>query len=178
MVYAFCERRRFAFAIKGASGFDRPLVEDDRKRARRLRNRRKIGGSPVQIIGVDQGKVIIHSRLRIVQPGPGYIHFPRDEVDDEYFAQLAAEKLVVKHRMGRAQQEWAQQRPRNEALDCAVYALAALRLWGGLDQAAARQQRGGTTTPQKSPIAQFTDQLNQRRRAQLKLPGGFVNSWK
>jgi phage terminase large subunit GpA-like protein len=136
-VYAFCERRRFAFAIKGASGFDRPLVEDDRKRARRLRNRRKIGGSPVQIIGVDQGKVIIHSRLRIMQPGHGYIHFARDEVDDEYFAQLAAEKLVVKHRMGRATQEWVQQRPRNEALDCAVYALAALRLWGGLDRAAA-----------------------------------------
>lgn len=150
-VYAFVERRRFAFAIKGASGFDRPLVEDDRKRARRLRNRRKVGGSPVQIIGVDAGKITVHSRLRIAQPGPGYIHFARDEVDDEYFAQLTAEKLVVKHRMGRATQEWVQQRPRNEALDCVVYALAALRLWGGLDRRLQPVQRSTPTATSTQP---------------------------
>lgn len=177
-VYAFCERRRFCFAIKGASGFDRPIVEDATRRARRLRNRRKVGGSPVQIIGVDAGKVIIHSRLRIMQPGPGYIHFSDAAgCDDEYFSQLAAEKLVVKHRMGRATQEWVQQRPRNEALDALVYALAALRLWGGLDQAAARQKTTDAK-PAQSPIQTFTQQLNQRRRQQLGIPGGFVGRWK
>ena len=139
-VYAFAERRRFAYAIKGVSGFDKPVVEDSTKRARRLRNRRKIGGSPVQLVGVDQAKVIVHSRLRIVAPGPGFIHFSDAAgADDEYFAQLTAEKLVVKHRMGRASQEWVQQRPRNEALDAFVYALAALRLSGALERGAVQK---------------------------------------
>jgi phage terminase large subunit GpA-like protein len=136
-VYAFAERRRFAYAIKGVAGFDKPVVEDATRRARRLRNRRRIGGSPVQLVGVDQGKVIVHSRLRIVAPGPGYIHFSAEAgADEEYFAQLTAEKLVVKHRMGRATQEWVQQRPRNEALDAFVYALAALRLSSALERGA------------------------------------------
>jgi phage terminase large subunit GpA-like protein len=148
-VYAFVERRRFAFAIKGISGFDKPVVEDARKRAGRLRNRRRVGGSPVQLIGVDAAKVIIHSRLRIMQPGPGYIHFSEAAgCDDEYFAQLTAEKLVVKHRMGRASQEWVQQRPRNETLDAFVYALAALRLSGALERGIV-QKANATLSPEE-----------------------------
>ena len=50
--------------------------------------------------------------------------------DDEYFAQLTAEKLVTKMRGTRPYAEWQQIRPRNEALDCWKYALAALRLSG------------------------------------------------
>jgi phage terminase large subunit GpA-like protein len=184
MVYAFCERRRYAYAVKGASGFDRPIVEDATKRARRLRNRRKVGGSPVQIIGVDQAKVIIHSRLRIIQPGPGYVHFSADSCDEEYFAQLAAEKLITKHRMGRATQEWVQQRPRNEALDAFVYALAALRLWGGLEQAASRKLRAASATeagepPPLSPARQRLEAINQKRRRLMNGgAGGFVSSWR
>lgn len=148
-VYSFVERRRFAFAVKGISGFDKPVVEDARKRAGRLRNRRRVGGSPVQLIGVDAAKVIIHSRLRIMQPGPGYIHFSEAAgCDDEYFAQLTAEKLVVKHRMGRASQEWVQQRPRNETLDAFVYALAALRLSGALERGIV-QKANATLSPEE-----------------------------
>lgn len=89
--------------------------------ARRLRNREKVGGSPVQINGVDQAKVLIYSRLRLIAPGPGYVHFPDAAgCDEKYFAQLTAEKLVSRHRMGRATQEWLQLRHRNEALDALV----------------------------------------------------------
>jgi phage terminase large subunit GpA-like protein len=127
-VYAFCGRRRFAFATKGTSGFNRPLIEDARRRAQRLRRAGR-RGLRVEPLGVDSGKVTIYSRLRQTEPGPGYIHFPDDHAfDDEYFAQLTAERLVVKYRFGRPSQEWVQLRPRNEALDCLVYALAALRL--------------------------------------------------
>jgi len=130
MVYAFCEGRRYTVPIKGITGIGRPLIEDERKRRQRLRNRRKKSASP-EPIGVDQGKALVFSRLKISQKGDGYIHFPATAAfDDEYFAQLTAEKLVTRYSKGRPRQEWVQTRPRNEALDCLVYALAAMRLAG------------------------------------------------
>jgi len=130
MVYAFCEGRRYTVPIKGITGIGRPLIEDERKRRQRLRNRRKKSASP-EPIGVDQGKALVFSRLKISQKGDGYIHFPATSAfDDEYFAQLTAEKLVTRYSKGRPRQEWVQTRPRNEALDCLVYALAAMRLAG------------------------------------------------
>lgn len=130
MVYAFCEKRRWALAIKGVAGFHRPLIEDERRRKQRLRVKRK-KGQPVEPLGVDQGKALIYARLKLTQPGPGYVHFRRDAAfDDEYFAQMAAEKLVTKFKGHRPFQEWVAIRARNEALDCLVYALAACRLSG------------------------------------------------
>jgi phage terminase large subunit GpA-like protein len=130
MVYAFVERRRWCVAIKGVTGMGRPLIEDEKKRKQRLRTRRK-KGTQIEPLGVDQGKALIYSRLKLLQPGPGYVHFPSDAAfDDEYFAQLAAEKLVTKIKGTRPFQEWVQTRPRNEALDCKVYSMAAMRLSG------------------------------------------------
>lgn len=130
MVYAFVEKRGWCFAVKGMEGGARPLVESDLARKQKLRKRRK-KGAPVHIVGVDQAKALIYSRLKMHEPGPGYVHFPRDAAfDDEYFAQLTAEKQVQKVRGTRPVLVWHQTRPRNEALDCKVYALAALRLAG------------------------------------------------
>jgi len=130
MVYAFVKPRGWCRAIKGLSGTGRPLVEDEKIRRQRLRRQRKTGVRP-EPLGVDQGKALLYARLKQMQPGPGYIHFPRQPAfDDEYFAQLAAEKLVTKFRGTRPVQEWVQTRPRNETLDCLNYALAACRLSG------------------------------------------------
>lgn len=129
-VYAFVEKRRWCFAIKGVEGMNRPLVEDEKKRRQRLRVKRK-RGVPVEPIGVDGGKATLYARLKLPAPGPGYIHFPQEPAfDDEYFAQLAAEKLVTRFKGYRPFSEWVKTRPRNEALDCLVYALAARRLLG------------------------------------------------
>jgi phage terminase large subunit GpA-like protein len=134
LVYEFVKSRRWCTAIKGVSGLGRPLIEDERRRRQRLRVRNKRGVA-VEPLGVDQGKLIIYSRLKLASPCAGYIHFPVSPAfDDEYFAQLAAEKLVSRMRAGRRVQEWQQTRPRNEALDCLVYALAAARL-SGIDPA-------------------------------------------
>lgn len=147
MVYAFCEKHKWAVPIKGNAGMARPLIEDKSKRLQRLRRRKK-KSMPVEPLGVDQGKALVYARLKLDnpttfevdkktgeilsssrQPKPGYIHFNNDACfDDEYFAQLTAEKLVTKKRSGREIQEWVKERPRNEALDCMVYALAGLRL--------------------------------------------------
>ena len=130
MVYAFVEKRAWCRATKGFSGTGRPLVEDERIRRQRLRRQKK-RGVQIEPLGVDQGKALLYARLKMQQPGPGYIHFPRTAAfDDEYFAQLGAEKLVTKLRGTRPIQEWVQTRPRNEALDCLNYALAACRLSG------------------------------------------------
>lgn len=130
MVYDFCRPRRWAIPIKGVTGMNRPLVEDEKKRRQRLRRKVK-SGIQVEPLGVDQGKALIYARLKLNQAGPAYVHFPRTAAfDDEYFAQLAAEKLVTKIKGTRPIQEWVQTRPRNEALDCIVYALAAMRLSG------------------------------------------------
>jgi len=129
-VYAFVARRRWCFATKGVTGMGRPLVEDEKKRRQRLRVKRK-RGVPVEPIGVDGGKGMLYARLKQMEPGPGYLHFPQEPAfDDEYFAQLAAEKLVTRFKGHRPIQEWVQTRARNEALDCLILALVALRLSG------------------------------------------------
>ena len=128
LVYDFVAKRKFCYAIKGVSGFGIALIEDAQKRARRLARRRKKALS-AEPIGVDQGKSMVYSYLTITEQGPGYCHFPADAAyDDEYFAQLTAEKLVTRYSKGRPRQEWVTTRARNEALDCRVYALSALRL--------------------------------------------------
>ena len=130
MVYAFVEKRRWALAVKGRPGAGVPIVEDEKARRLRLRRQRK-KGIIVHLVGDDQAKALIYSRLKIQKAGPGYIHFPNmPGFDDEYFAQLTAERLVTKMRGTRPYAEWVQTRPRNEALDCLKYALAALRLAG------------------------------------------------
>lgn len=135
-VLEFCAARRWCFPTKGISGTGRALIEDARRRAARLRARKK-KGQPVEPLGVDQGKALIYARLRITEPGPGYVHFPADPAfDDEYFQQLAAEELRKRVRGGRVIAEWRQIRPRNEALDCVILNLAACRLAGPLPSVA------------------------------------------
>jgi phage terminase large subunit GpA-like protein len=147
MVYAFTEKRRWSVAVKGITGMGRPLIEDEKKRRQRLRNRRK-KAAHVEPLGVDQGKALLYARLKLPVPGPAYLHFPRDPAfDDEYFAQLAAEKLVTKIKGTRPFQEWVQTRPRNEALDCLLYALAALRLSGKTPAAPVASSPQPTPTP-------------------------------
>jgi hypothetical protein len=61
---------------------------------------------------------------------PGWVHLPQ-AIEAEWVKQLVAEQLrTVKDRRGFARQEWAKLRERNEALDCAVLARAALWLLG------------------------------------------------
>ena len=132
MAKDFCAGKTWALPTKGIAGMGRPLIEDARRRKQRLRVRRK-QGQPIEPIGVDPAKSLIYARLKLQAPGPGYLHFPADpDFDDEYFAQIAAEQLVKRIRGSRVFSEWKQIRPRNEALDCLILALAACRLAGPL----------------------------------------------
>ena len=154
MVYDFVRPRRWAFAVKGMDGPGRPIVEDRKARRKRLRTRSK-KGVLVYIVGDDQAKALIYSRLELQVRGPGYIHFPQSpEFDDEYFAQLTAEKLTIRVKGTRPVPVWVQTRARNEALDCLKYALAALRLSDvDLKTAAPAAAPAAATQASPAPVA-------------------------
>ena len=123
-VYSFVKRSRHQrlFAGKGVSGAGRPVAQVSRRSSGTKRR-----DVDLYAIGVDDAKGIVYARLKIEEKGPGYCHFPLER-DVEYFEQLTAEKLVTKFHKGFARREWVKTRARNEALDCRVYAYAALRI--------------------------------------------------
>jgi phage terminase large subunit GpA-like protein len=85
-------------------------------------------------VGTDNAKELIYNRLKIQpdgdQPVPGCVHFPADDniCDEAELKQLTSEskKWVVVR--GRRVFRWDASKRRNEALDCYVYAIAALRI--------------------------------------------------
>lgn len=124
-VYEFAKARlgRRIWAIKGESargGARSPIWPTKRPSARN-----KASFRPV-IIGVNAAKDVIRARLHVESAGPGYMHFPVER-DINYFAQLTSERLVTKQRNGQRFRVWELPPGRaNEALDCRVYAYAAL----------------------------------------------------
>jgi len=92
-----------------------------------IRASRTRSDARIYMVGVDTAKDAIYSRLRIGKPGPGYIHFPIGGAFDEtYFAQLTAETVQTRYKEGRPYRVWVLPPGKaNEALDTAVYALAA-----------------------------------------------------
>ncbi|GIX10363.1 phage terminase large subunit family protein [Elioraea sp.] len=79
-------------------------------------------------------KAELYRRLWLARDGDGFpdgwVHLPAG-IDAEWVRQLVAEELrTVRDKRGYARQEWAKLRERNEALDCAVLARAALWLLG------------------------------------------------
>ena len=154
------------FAIKGIGGQGKPLVGKP--------GRNNIGKIKLFPIGVDAAKDLLFSRMRIKEPGPGYMHFPMSR-NDEYFRQLTAEKLVTRYHKGFARREWVKVRPRNEALDVRVYAMGALGILNlNLNSLAAREFMRHENPPEKAQSPQKT--TNSRRLPQKN--SGFVNGWR
>lgn len=124
-VYNFVKTRlrRKIWGIKGASeigGVRKPIWPPTIKLSK---TRGKY--TPVQL-GTTSAKDSIRQRLHQEKPGSGYMHFPSDR-DRNYFSQLLAERLVDKKGRGRTFKVWECPKNRaNEALDCRVYAFAAL----------------------------------------------------
>ena len=124
-VYDFC-RERWAgrvYAVKGSSQPGKPLAP---RKASRLGK----PPLPVYILGTDAAKDQISARLKIRLPGPGYMHTYKG-IDPDYYLQVTAERAVRKMHAGRWSRRWEViPGRRNEALDCEVYALAALAISG------------------------------------------------
>lgn len=121
-VYNFVKRKSYKiFAIKGSSVADAPLVGRPSKN--------NLGKVNLYSLGVHKLKMQVAQRSQILEPGPGYTHFPvSDQFDTEWFAQLAAEELVTKKSKGNTKREWVKKRPRNEAFDLSAYNLASITI--------------------------------------------------
>jgi phage terminase large subunit GpA-like protein len=123
------ERKRLGFIIgvKGQSQRNKPAIGKATAVDINLRNQSLKGGALVYPMGSDTIKALIYGRLKLVEPGPGYVHFHTD-LGPEFFEQLTAEKQVTRFVKGHAVKDWIKKSgARNEALDCAVLAYAALQ---------------------------------------------------
>lgn len=148
---------RRVFGVKGVAGWGRPIVGAPSRRKSGQRGR-KIDLFPV---GVDEAKLVVMRRLSVAEPGPGYCHVPEDR-EAEWFEQITAEKLSLRYVKGFPVREWHQTRERNEALDCRVYALAALKIANpsmkhaarrlGLDEAEEAEARQGVQVGSAKPV--------------------------
>lgn len=108
------------FILSGAL----PIVQTP-QRKQSGKDKRKID---LWLVGVDEAKLMVSRRLESERVGPGYCHFPIQRETD-WYKQLTAEKLVIKYIKGQPIREWYKpDRARNEALDCRVYTLAALKI--------------------------------------------------
>ena len=99
-VVSYCglRRSRGVLAIKGVAG-PRPdlarTIKPDQTNAR------------IFMIGVDTGKDVIYSRLRIPKPRPGHIHFPiGGAFGTEYFARLTSEAVQMRFKESRPYRVW------------------------------------------------------------------------
>lgn len=123
-VYAYCKGKfaRRVFCIKGVTGA-KPLVG-------RPSGKRSAKFPKLFPIGVDNGKDTLFSRLKIAEPGPGYIHYP-DNLPPDFFTQLTNEKMVTRYVKGQPTRVWIKKSKsggRNEILDMFIYSLAALAI--------------------------------------------------
>lgn len=124
-VYNFTAPRagRGIYAIKGRGGNGVPLVNRPTKSNRQ--------GAWLFALGVNAGKGLLFSRLKIKRQGPGYVHFPADPrlgFDEYFFKGLFSEKMEFVRVGGVKVPTWVKIRERNEPLDCSVYATAAVEI--------------------------------------------------
>ena len=161
-VYAFVKprQRRRLWGIKGKQG-------DGGRLWPRNPTRQNKGKIDLYVIDTTAAKDAIYSRLKLEAPGPGYSHFPRS-ASVAYFAELTSERRTVRFTRGQRVSVYSiPHGRRNEALDCRVYAYAALQglrsarvdLAGELDkrrtsgQPKARPPRRPEADERKAPAA-------------------------
>lgn len=170
-VYQFSRKNgvRFAIPIKGASISGKPIATMPRRMNRETR-------VYLTEVGSDTAKETIYRRLLLEESGRGYIHFPdTDAFDEEYFRQLTGEEKRAVVRQGRTVMAFQQAYVNVEALDCFVYALAAVRLAQqrfrvDLDTAFAPPQ----TTPKSKPQEQKQDAQPWVKREKRARRGGWM----
>ncbi len=128
-VYGFCRRRSRLFAVKGSNYDGKPIkgrssVQDINWRGRIIRN-----GVKLWTVGTDTAKDLLHARLKVREPGPGYVNFA-EGLPRAFFDQLTSEGRVRQRTASGEVWRWVKKTPsaRNEVLDATVYALFAAHM--------------------------------------------------
>ena len=160
-VYQFCKKHegKGVFAIKGQGGIGIPLVYRDTK-AKRIGNR-------LFILGVDDGKSTLHSRLQqeyiVGGNNEGYCHYPMGEegqyirgYDEDYFKGLLSENLVEEVTKRGTKRYWKHNKAvRNEPLDIRNYNQAAIKIFNPKWETLAKRRslsQGKTQEPHKKKV--------------------------
>jgi phage terminase large subunit GpA-like protein len=135
--------RHMVLPVKGVPAYDRlvPVSGPTRIEMMPSGDRLKMGIN-LYTVSVSFFKKEAYRSLNLLKPTDeqlaeglrypaGYVHLSRS-ISDEWIKQLVSEQqVIVRDRRGFARKtEWRQLRPRNEALDCFVYARAAVWLAG------------------------------------------------
>lgn len=163
-VYQFTKKRERikVYACKGRGGPAVPLISRP--------TRQGTVRAALFSVGTDTAKDLIYSRIQSADLGPGYMHFPSDR-DETWFRQLTSETKVTRYKDGVPFSKFENpSKARNEALDCRVYAMAALQLlninW---------QKLAVTFAPaaeEKTPAV-----ATEKKKRPPRKSGGWVNQW-
>jgi phage terminase large subunit GpA-like protein len=147
-VFNFVERIKWpTVAIMGRGGEGHPLWKSGKAE-------RKV---PYFLIGVDTAKNTLWQRSYIERPGPGYMHWNHN-FSEIYFDQLTNERRISKKTATGLKYVWdLPPGKNNEALDCEVYAYAALHLVGIPDYEYAIKQ---ITDPVKEAPVEYRREPN------------------
>ena len=179
-VYRYAQKRygRRIFSTKGVGGMGKLFVP-------RTASKNNAQNVPVFMLGVDTGKEMLYSRLKIKDHGAGYCHFP-EHYDEAYFDMLTSEKVMTVYTKGVRKRSWVKKAPhlRNEALDCRILAMAAFeivnpnmaRMAKKIEVVAEPEAEDAQATPAPQPAARpkpptFVQKHRQRG-------SGFVTGWK
>ena len=137
--YTKARERLRVFSIKGRGGVGVPFISTPTKS--------NVLGATLFTLGVDSGKSLVMGRLAVEDEGPNFVHYPMQGergFNEDFFKQLTAEVFEQVFEKGVVKAAWKKIRERNEALDCAVYATAAMELLSpNFDYLAEFYQSGG-----------------------------------
>jgi phage terminase large subunit GpA-like protein len=165
--------RQNVVAIKGSSRRNSPAVGKGTKVDVSYQGRVLKRGVTLYQLGTDTIKTTLFGRLRHNEAGGvGTLHFGM-AADEEYFKQLTSERQALRYHRGFPIREWVKKAgDRNEALDCVVYAYAAMLLFSRRMNRATMWQ-------------QLEDQLEHGKKTPLRskqqtpsgAASGFVSNW-
>jgi phage terminase large subunit GpA-like protein len=122
--YNFCRNnsgKRY-YAIKGDSQENKPVKgrassQDVNWRGRIIKN-----GVKLWMVGTDTAKDLFFGRLKVTQPGAGYVHFSK-HLPPEFFNGITAEVRKQVRMASGIKYRWVKVSDRNEPLDCTVYSI-------------------------------------------------------
>ena len=111
--------RRKVFATKGRSGREKHIRDGASKVDIDWKGRLRKNGLVLWWVGTNHAKDLLHGRLQITKPGPGYVHFSK-ELSDEWFRQFTGEARTTRRTTRGEESSWTATRKRVEAWDCAI----------------------------------------------------------
>ena len=145
--YTKARERLRVFSIKGRGGVGVPFIS--------VPTKSNVWNATLFTLGVDSGKSLVMGRLSIEDEGVGFVHYPMQAergFNEEFFKQLTSEVLERTFEKGVVKMAWKKIRDRNEALDCAVYATAALEILSpNFDYLAEYYKNGGAKPANARP---------------------------